>query len=583
MEGKMKLSRVIIKNYRNIRDVDVCLDGSTALIGENNCGKSNFLRAITLPLYSEENSVSKNLTWEDINTTSKNAYYKFLQDNRQAIVAGEIDENVFSEVIPVISVELNIVPETKELYYTKDISTGINDGKLLYGLKYELKIKKPRDLLTIVKAVLADANTEINNARRSLLPMEFYSYSISVPNKNTNVSYDTLRQFRYVFLPAERDSFAAENHRIGSKSLVNLLEMKFSQGDLLQVEKEYESFFNTLKKLGGMESVLNWQKSSDIPNATDFVKNISVLPNMPSMSSILNSVRLGFNGETLSFQGLGQRNIILLLVLLNSYRIPKEDVAINVVIVEEPEAHLCINNVRLMCSFIKALTSDNKKIQMLYSTHSTEFINKHDLKDAIVLNEGTAYSLGVELDEEARNYLAKNPNTDILKLLFSHRCILVEGVSEELLIKGYIQSKAAMCDIDVLSFHKGYTTIMDIWLKLNSGSKKKLGVVRDFDNQTGPKVVHEKYNQYDNICVQTTSEYTLEPEIVQSGKNYDLLKQKYGVAQGWSDLSAEELSDDWRKQKAGFMMQLSYDLASGALGEFEMPPHIKAVLDFMEN
>ena len=80
----MKLSRVIIKNYRNIRDADACLDGSTALIGENNSGKSNFLRAITLPLYSEENSVSKNLTWEDINATSKEIYYKFLQDNRKA-------------------------------------------------------------------------------------------------------------------------------------------------------------------------------------------------------------------------------------------------------------------------------------------------------------------------------------------------------------------------------------------------------------------------------------------------------------------------------------------------------------------
>ncbi|MCR4697070.1 MAG: AAA family ATPase [Lachnospiraceae bacterium] len=579
----MKLSRVIIKNYRNIRDADACLDGSTALIGENNSGKSNFLRAITLPLYSEENSVSKNLTWEDINATSKEIYYKFLQDNRKAIVNGEIGENALWGSVPVVSVELCIVPETVELYYTKDIITGISEEKFSYGLRYEFKVKKPADLLTTVKSILADEEIEIENARRSLLPIEFYSYSIIVPNKNSSVSYDTLRQFRYVFLPAERDSFAAENHKIGSKSLVNLLEMKFSQADLLQVEKEYEGFFNTLKHLGGMESVLNWQESSDIPNASDFVKNISVMPNMPSISSILNSVRLGFNGETLSLQGLGQRNIILLLVLLNSYRIPKEDIAINVVIVEEPEAHLCINNVRLMCSFIRALTSDNKKVQMFYSTHSTEFINKHDLKDVVVLDDGKAYSLGVELDEEARNYLAKNPNTHIFKLLFSHRCILVEGISEELLIKGYIQSKAAMSDIDVLSFHKGYTTIMDIWLKLNSESKKKLGVVRDFDDQTGPKAIHEKYNQYDNICVKTTSEYTLEPEIVQTGNNYDLLKTKYGAAQGWSDLSAEALSDDWRKHKAGFMMQLSYDLANGELDKFEMPLHIKSILDFMEN
>lgn len=579
----MKISRVVIKNYRNIHEADVSLDGSTALIGENNCGKSNFLRALTLPLYSEENSVNKNLTWEDINVTSKNVYYKFLKDNRQAIITGEIDENELSAVIPIVSVELCIIPETTELYYTKDISTGIDGDKFSYGLKYELKIKKPAELLATVKSILENNEIEIDNARRGLLPIELYSYSITVPNKNSNVSYDTLRQFRYVFLPAERDSFAADNHRIGSKSLVNLLEMKFSQEDLLRVEKEYESFFNTLKHLCGMESVINWQKNTNIPNAADFVKNISVLPNMPSMSTILNSVKLGFNGESLSLQGLGQRNIILLLVLLNSYRVLKDDIAMNVVIVEEPEAHLCINNVRLMCSFIKALTSDNKKVQMFYSTHSTEFINKHNLKDVVVLDEGKAYSLGTELDDEARNYLAKNPNTHIFKLFFSHRCILVEGISEELLIKGYIQSKANLSDIDVLSFHKGYTKIIDIWLKLNSGSKKRLGIVRDFDNQTKAKTTHDEYNQYANICVQTTSEYTLEPEIVKTGKNYELLKAKYGSSQGWKDLSVDDLSDDWRKNKASFMLQLSYDLASGELDEFEMPSHIKNVLDFMEN
>lgn len=579
----MKISRAIIKNYRNIHDVDVCLDGSSALIGENNCGKSNFLRALTLPLYSEENTVSKALAWEDINGKSKDAYYKFLHENRQAIVEGSINEEMINAVIPCVSVELCVVPETVELYYTKDISTGISDGKLTYGIKYEFKISKISDLLAVVKSILADSDLEIDDARRSLLPIGLYSYSIIVPNKNSKVSFDTLRQFRYVFLPAERDSFAAENHRIGSKSLVNLLEMKFSQDDMLQVEKEYERFFNTLKRLGGMESVLNWQESTDIPNATAFVKNISALPNMPSLSTILNSIRLGFNGEALSLQGLGQRNIILLLVLLNSYKVSKEEIALNIVIVEEPEAHLCINNVRLMCSFIKALTSSNKKVQMFFSTHSTEFINKHDLKDVIVLDDGKAYSLGMELDDDARNYIAKNPNTHIFKLLFSHRCILVEGISEELLIKGYIQSTAAMSDVDVLSFHKGYTTIMDIWLKINSNSAKKLGIVRDFDNQLKARADHERYNRYNNICVQTTSEYTLEPEIVKAGANYELLKKKYGAAHGWESLSAEDLSDDWQKNKAGFMMQLSYDLANGSLEGFEMPPHIKAVLDFMVN
>lgn len=82
---------------------------------------------------------------------------------------------------------------------------------------------------------------------------------------------------------------------------------------------------------------------------------------MPPMQSILNSVRLGYAEEELSMQGLGYRNLVLLFVLINSLLGKKTDTALNVLTIEEPEAHLCINNVRLMVSFLKAFTNKNKK------------------------------------------------------------------------------------------------------------------------------------------------------------------------------------------------------------------------------
>lgn len=50
----MKISRLIVKNYRNLRDIDICLGESVILIGENNSGKSNLLRAVTLPFLTDE-------------------------------------------------------------------------------------------------------------------------------------------------------------------------------------------------------------------------------------------------------------------------------------------------------------------------------------------------------------------------------------------------------------------------------------------------------------------------------------------------------------------------------------------------
>ena len=581
----MKISRIKIRNYRNIANVDIILNGTTAFIGENNCGKSNILRAISLPLFSEDSTISKSLSWEDINNTAKKQYYKFLSDNLDRILEDKVSEDEFVSVLPVVTVELLFSPEDNELYYVKDLAFDVSDNQILYGILYQYQVAKPKVLLQTIKSILSKEGTtiDIDNIKRNLLPIQLYSYSITVPDKGEKISYDTFKHFKYSVLQAERDNFSYESNRVGSRSLVKLLQMQFSEEDQLKIEKGYENFFETLKNLSGMDAIINLKDRNGIPNASDFIKGITVLPNMPPISSILNSVRLGYAGENLSSQGLGHRNLILLLVILNSLRDINPETAINVLIVEEPEAHLCINNVRLMCSFINILTKNDPRIQFLYSTHSSEFVNKHNMNSVVILDEGNAFALGTELNDCERSYLSKNPNTDIFKLFFSHRCILVEGLSEELLIKGYIESKSELNDIDVISFHKGFEKIIDIWLKVNSKKRKKLGIIRDFDNQRNAQTKHEVYNNFPVICVQTTQAYTLEPEIVKTGNNYMLLREKYGNTYGWNNLNVEQLAMDWERRKSDVMLRISKDLASGELDSFTMPQHIQRVIEFLQD
>ena len=295
----------------------------------------------------------------------------------------------------------------------------------------------------------------------------------------------------------------------------------------------------------------------------------------------INLSKIDDSEEELSMQGLGYRNLVLLFVLINSLLGKETDIALDVLTIEEPEAHLCINNTRLMVSFLKAFTDKNKTVQLFYSTHSTEFINKMNLKNVVVLHNGKAYSFADELEDEDFAYLAKNPNLDLFKLFFSKKCILFEGISEELLIRSYIDSKETLSDIEVLSFHKGFKKIMNIWKKVNEGSGNKLGIVRDYDNQPNAKKQHDKYNDDKEICVRTTEYYTLEPEIVNTGDNYKILKNKYGDVFGWNDMTAEQLTEAWKNAKATDMFTICKDLASGELEGFQMPKHIQDVIDFL--
>lgn len=76
----------MVKNYRNLKDIDIHLNDIVALIGENSSGKSNLLRAVTFPFLTDEAGFSgKKLSWVDINDDAKATYYRYIIDNQAKI------------------------------------------------------------------------------------------------------------------------------------------------------------------------------------------------------------------------------------------------------------------------------------------------------------------------------------------------------------------------------------------------------------------------------------------------------------------------------------------------------------------
>ncbi len=572
----MKICRVQIDNYRNLKHVDVELGDIVTLIGENNSGKSNLLRAISLPLSADDSGLNKRLLWSDINKETKNRYYEFLKNQRDAIVEGVLSLDEFTLYIPTVKVVLNIMADEKEHYDIKDIL--VDEDAWIGGIEYRFYVKRSEELFARVRSILM-AEPDENNIKMSLLPMELYEYSIVVPGRDSKIPFDTLSMFRSVDLPAERDNFASNADRLGSKALSDLLQKGLTADSEVKIEKAYFDFFETVRTEGKLDEILNWQEYSDIYNAQDFFQQISILPNMPQMSSIISSIRLGYEEENMFMQGLGHRNLILMTVLLNSYISKQRNISYRLMTIEEPEAHLSLSNILLMISIIRAFGQKNSYTQIVYSTHNAEFVNKIGLDKVLVFHRGEVISLRQELSSSERDYISANPNTDIFALLYSRKTILVEGITEELLIKSYLQTRQDLNDIKVLSFHKGFTRIIEVWKKVNAGSGNKIGVVRDFDDQPRAQEKHEAL-QDENIIVQTTNGYTLETDITSA--NFNLLKENYGLEYGWSEMSPEELQEDWRKKKSEVMLRICHDLVHGTLHDFRMPSHIQKIIDFLQ-
>jgi putative ATP-dependent endonuclease of OLD family len=66
----MKISRIVIKNFRSFEHLDVSISaGTTCVIGENNTGKTNFLHAIRLCLDAGLSSSYRSLIPSDVHST----------------------------------------------------------------------------------------------------------------------------------------------------------------------------------------------------------------------------------------------------------------------------------------------------------------------------------------------------------------------------------------------------------------------------------------------------------------------------------------------------------------------------------
>ncbi|EGQ2823640.1 AAA family ATPase, partial [Staphylococcus pseudintermedius] len=335
----MLISKAFIKGYRNLKEIELELNRMVIFIGENNSGKSNILKAITLPFLNNEiGSVNKNLRWDDINNELKEVYFEFIKSNIEKIMNDQIEISEFQEVVPTVLVRVTFTPKGSDEFFVRKWNNSLDDIEGLYQIEYRYIIENTKQLLEHLKIIL-DGKTQddIDKMKLNLLPIEMYRYSVVIPKTNEQVAFTDLSNFKYDSLAAERDDFSQKNTQLGSQALVSLLQNKLGNEQKIKVEASYGRFFEDLKEISNLEGIFNWQENSDIENAKEFFEQISLLPNMPSISSLLNNVKLGIGDEYLHSQGLGYRNLIYLLVMMNSLEVNSE-AALNILTVEEPEA-----------------------------------------------------------------------------------------------------------------------------------------------------------------------------------------------------------------------------------------------------
>jgi putative ATP-dependent endonuclease of OLD family len=407
----MFLRKLEIKNYRCIKNVSIEFNkGVNILIGENNSGKTAVLDALRVCL-------SYGRQQRDIWISESDFH---LDKNNPEAAKGDIEFHLYFEI-------------------ENEVETGIYHDLYSVG-------EHDKQELQIHFRYYIDERNGLKRVR----------YSVWGGDKEgQQITPDVLDLIYFIHLDALRDAAhylrPVRGNRLGELYLKIVTDEKMQDtlsGKVRKVLSDDKEWNELIKQ--GKDKVNEHLKETTISGKEQNVK-IDFLPyeferivdNLRIQTPVYNENVLGSEDNQKYFElrqnGLGYNNLIYIATVLGDLKRQKEleGEAYIALLIEEPEAHLHPQLQNIFFDYINKLNQVG--FQIFVSSHSPTITAKANLDSLIVLQEQSSEisSLSIKnsnLDESNKKYLRKFLDVTKCQLFFANGVILVEGISEALLL-----------------------------------------------------------------------------------------------------------------------------------------------------
>jgi len=355
----MKITRIYIKNFRSIKEVTILPQSMMCLVGENNAGKSNILKAIDFLLGEGWPS---DINREDI-----------FQNNEDLEVKIQID------------IELKEEEKTDIQQYRGKWS----DGNII-GVVFHRKPKEQRQSDKRSENIIFRLLTNSSNQDKQL---EYPSteikqiLSITYIGANRDIERHLGYGSKWTFMSKLADKFEKELERMQKES-----EEKGEEGLKTKIQKtftEVQEQFKEVEKFRGFDDSLQQFFADHLPNtATEKRFDVSVSFRAYNPISYFKSLSLipRDNGKEIDLSQLGDGlKTILLLSYFKAYAEAFKNSS--VLMIEEPEIYLHPHLRRHIFDMFQEL-SDKSGVQVFFTTHSPDFVDVPRFENiAIVVKE----------------------------------------------------------------------------------------------------------------------------------------------------------------------------------------------------